>query len=213
MTAPSTRPAPRKYVGRRDRQPRRRPSASLRAGHGYWVATGPSGPPLPPNSGSGRRIVYSNSQQRLWLVEANGVVSHTYLVSGKHGLPVGRRASRVFEGADVCRPAILTLPWTLRFANAPERWQPESRLPRHPARTRRHSDRTRLTAGHAGVARLRPDESSRRRVRVELGDSRHDRCRHRPRLGAPETRSRAPTARQRRVFERLVGTGIGRWSP
>ena len=67
----------------------RRPSASRapRAGHGYWIATGPSGPPLPPNSGTGRRIVYSNKQQRLWLVEANGVVSHTFLVSGRHGLP------------------------------------------------------------------------------------------------------------------------------
>ena len=61
--------------------------AAARADHGYWVALGPTGPALPAYSGSGRRIVYSNSQQRLWLVEANGVVSHSYLVSGRHGLP------------------------------------------------------------------------------------------------------------------------------
>ncbi len=85
-------------------------------GHGgYWVATAPSGPPLPPNSGTGRRIVYSNQQQRLWLVEANGVVSHTYLVSGRHGLPsVGEH--HVFSKVTSSPSGNLTLPWTLRFA-------------------------------------------------------------------------------------------------
>jgi hypothetical protein len=86
------------------------------AAHGYWIATGPSGPPLPPNSGSGRRIVYSNSQQRLWLVEANGVVSHSYLVSGRHGLPsVG--VHQVYSKVPTSPSGDLTLPWTLRFAH------------------------------------------------------------------------------------------------
>jgi hypothetical protein len=59
------------------------------AGDGYWVLSmpGASGPPLPPNSGTGRRIVYSNGQQRVWTVEANGIVSNTWAASGKHGLP------------------------------------------------------------------------------------------------------------------------------
>jgi hypothetical protein len=35
-----------------------------RGARGYWVALGPSGPPLPPNSGFGPPIVYSNAQQR-----------------------------------------------------------------------------------------------------------------------------------------------------
>lgn len=56
-------------------------------GGGYWIVSVPSGPPLPANSGSGRRIVYSNAQQRVWTVEANGVVSHSWLVSGRSGLP------------------------------------------------------------------------------------------------------------------------------
>jgi len=86
-----------------------------RAAHGYWVAIGPSGPPLPPNSGTGRRIVYSNAQQRIWLVEANGLVSHTFLVSGRHGLPaVG--VHHVYSKVTSSPSGDLTLPWTLRFA-------------------------------------------------------------------------------------------------
>ncbi len=43
--------------------------------------------PLPPDSGTGRRIVYSNSQQRVWIVEDDGSVADTYLVSGRQGVP------------------------------------------------------------------------------------------------------------------------------
>ena len=86
-----------------------------RGAHGYWVALGPSGPPLPPNSGFGRRIVYSNAEQRIWLVEANGIVSHTFRVSGRHGLPsVG--VHQVFSKVTSSPSGDLTLPWTLRFA-------------------------------------------------------------------------------------------------
>jgi L,D-transpeptidase catalytic domain len=91
--------------------------AAAAPGHGYWVATAPAGPPLPPNSGTGRRIVYSNSQQRLWLVEANGAVSHTFLVSGRHGLPsVGIHA--VYSKVPSSPSGDLTLPFTLRFARS-----------------------------------------------------------------------------------------------
>ncbi|MQW75637.1 L,D-transpeptidase family protein [Nocardioides sp. dk4132] len=37
---------------------------------------------LPPGSGQGRRVVYSESRQRVWLVEDGDRVAHTYLVSG-----------------------------------------------------------------------------------------------------------------------------------
>jgi peptidoglycan hydrolase-like protein with peptidoglycan-binding domain len=46
----------------------------------------PNPPPataLPENSGSGRRIVYSRAQQRIWAVDANGVVVKTHRVSGR----------------------------------------------------------------------------------------------------------------------------------
>ncbi len=37
---------------------------------------------LPPDSGSGRRIVFSQGRQRAWLVDSRGHVERTYLVSG-----------------------------------------------------------------------------------------------------------------------------------
>jgi ribosomal protein L24E len=86
-----------------------------RAANGYWVAMSPSGPPLPPNSGFGRRIVYSNSQQRVWTVEDNGRVSHTFLVSGRHGLP-SAGVHQVYSKVPSSPSGDLTLPWTLRFA-------------------------------------------------------------------------------------------------
>lgn len=39
-------------------------------------------PALPPHSGAGRRIVFDQSDQRVWLVEANGKTHRSYLVSG-----------------------------------------------------------------------------------------------------------------------------------
>lgn len=44
-------------------------------------------PPAPADSGSGRRIVYSVEQQRVWLVEADERVSRSYLVSGRANTP------------------------------------------------------------------------------------------------------------------------------
>lgn len=39
-------------------------------------------PAVPPDSGTGRRIVFSQSDQRVWLVGDDGSVERTYLVSG-----------------------------------------------------------------------------------------------------------------------------------
>ncbi|HEC10562.1 MAG TPA: murein L,D-transpeptidase [Acidimicrobiales bacterium] len=65
--------------------------AARPSGDGYWLVTNPGttavGPPVPANSGSGRRIVYSNSGQRVWLIEADGRVFDSYLVSGKAFTP------------------------------------------------------------------------------------------------------------------------------
>jgi lipoprotein-anchoring transpeptidase ErfK/SrfK len=47
------------------------------------VATsGPDAPPLPENSGSGRRVVYSLTGQRVWAIDENDVVIRSWLVSG-----------------------------------------------------------------------------------------------------------------------------------
>ncbi len=47
-------------------------------------ATSPAGnePALPAGSGSGHRIVFSEGQQRVWLVDGSGDVLRSYLVSG-----------------------------------------------------------------------------------------------------------------------------------
>ena len=47
------------------------------------VATsGPESPPLPENSGSGRRLVYQRAGQRVWAVDENEIVIRSWLVSG-----------------------------------------------------------------------------------------------------------------------------------
>jgi lipoprotein-anchoring transpeptidase ErfK/SrfK len=43
---------------------------------------GPEQPPVPADSGDGRRIVFDQSDQRVWLVGAQDRVRRTYLVSG-----------------------------------------------------------------------------------------------------------------------------------
>ena len=43
--------------------------------------------PTPPGAGSGKRIIYSNSQQRIWMIDANEIVVDSYLVSGREGVP------------------------------------------------------------------------------------------------------------------------------
>ncbi len=61
----------------------------------YITSTGTASPvapppvfePLPANSGTGRRIVYANTAQRVWWVEADGRVSNSYLVSGRDNVP------------------------------------------------------------------------------------------------------------------------------
>jgi len=73
--------------------------------------------PLPADSGSGRRVVFDQSQQRVWLVSRSGDVLRTYLVSGSvsdnldpGSYQVYSRSSRAFgiDGASTMR-------WFVRF--------------------------------------------------------------------------------------------------
>jgi hypothetical protein len=54
---------------------------------GYYLLRSPSGQTAPAGSGTGRRIVYSNPLQRVWLVGEDGRVERTYLVSGRKNVP------------------------------------------------------------------------------------------------------------------------------
>jgi peptidoglycan hydrolase-like protein with peptidoglycan-binding domain len=46
------------------------------------ASTGADAPPLPPDSGSGRRIVYERKGQRVWAVDGDGSIIRSWLVSG-----------------------------------------------------------------------------------------------------------------------------------
>jgi len=54
--------------------------------YGYPLSTvatsGPDAPPIPINSGSGRRVVYDRMGQRVWAVDENDVVIRSWLISG-----------------------------------------------------------------------------------------------------------------------------------
>ncbi len=46
------------------------------------ASTGADAPAFPDNSGSGRRLVYSRTGQRVWAVDADGTILRSWLVSG-----------------------------------------------------------------------------------------------------------------------------------
>lgn len=79
---------------------------------------GTEDPAVPADSGSGRRVVYSNSDQRVWLVGDDGTIVDSYLVSGKQGVPapgtyeVYSRSEVAFAGHDD-----ITMRYMVRFAH------------------------------------------------------------------------------------------------
>jgi len=62
------------------------PAAGAEDSWGFLLSsvssTGAGAPPLPENSGSGRRIVYERISQRVWAVSAEGEIIRSWLVSG-----------------------------------------------------------------------------------------------------------------------------------
>jgi peptidoglycan hydrolase-like protein with peptidoglycan-binding domain len=46
------------------------------------ASAGSDAPPLPDNSGSGRRVVYDRAGQRVWAVDDDGTIIRSWLVSG-----------------------------------------------------------------------------------------------------------------------------------
>jgi lipoprotein-anchoring transpeptidase ErfK/SrfK len=94
---------------------------ATRGGEGYWLlrAPQPAYPPLPAGSGSGRRVVYSNPGQRVWLVESDGTVVRSYLVSGRYKTPapgtysVYSKSRKAYAGHDG-----ITMDDMVRFARA-----------------------------------------------------------------------------------------------
>lgn len=88
------------------------------SGRGYWVyetVAVPPSPPLPAGSGRGRRIVYSVSGQRVWLVESGELVVKSHLVSGRRGIP-SPGTYRVFSKSRYSSSGSLVLEYMTRFA-------------------------------------------------------------------------------------------------
>jgi hypothetical protein len=48
----------------------------------YVAVSGPNAPPLPANSGTGKRVVYDRAGQRVWAIDKNNRVVRSWLVSG-----------------------------------------------------------------------------------------------------------------------------------
>lgn len=95
-----------------------RTTPRLQALHDPQVA---SRPVLPKRSGHGRRVVFSQSEQRVWLVRADGSIQRTYLVSGSAYDNLDPGSYRVFSrserawGIDDSG----TMRWFVRFAQGP----------------------------------------------------------------------------------------------
>ncbi len=73
---------------------------------------------LPEGSGTGRRVVYSVSEQRVWLVEADGRIDRTYPVSGKAGEPAPG-SYEVFSRSRHARRDNVTMEYMVRFVDLP----------------------------------------------------------------------------------------------
>lgn len=149
----------------------------------YIAATGTAQPvapppvfePLPPNSGEGRRIVYSNRDQRIWWVEADGRVSNSYLVSGRYNVPdagtysVYSKSPTAWAGHDG-----ITMKHMVRFARSEFR----SRLPIGFHSIPRYSDGTPMqsvdqlgTYRSAGCVRQRDDQAEALYAWAQVGDT------------------------------------------
>jgi lipoprotein-anchoring transpeptidase ErfK/SrfK len=76
--------------------------------------------PAPSNSGEGKRIVYTVRGQRVWLVEADGTVLDTYLVSGRKNLP-GPGTYHVYSKSTHARALYggITMKYMVRFTRGP----------------------------------------------------------------------------------------------
>jgi hypothetical protein len=75
----------------------------------------------PPNSGSGRRVIYSRSAMRVWIVDATNSVVRTYRVSGRYGIPYNGTYAVYSRSAFTCHlgNSHVCMRWMVRFAHGP----------------------------------------------------------------------------------------------
>ncbi len=88
---------------------------------GYWLLRSPPrNPPPPPASGTGRRVVYSITEQRVWLVATHGMVERSWPVSGHPSMP-SPGTYRVFSQSRWTRSGSgsASMEYMTRFAHGP----------------------------------------------------------------------------------------------
>jgi lipoprotein-anchoring transpeptidase ErfK/SrfK len=74
--------------------------------------------PVPANSGTGRRVVYSKSKMRVWIIEDGNRLVRTYLVSGRLDQPLTGSYSVYSRSSYTCNinhPNVC-MRWMVRFA-------------------------------------------------------------------------------------------------
>jgi lipoprotein-anchoring transpeptidase ErfK/SrfK len=71
---------------------------------------------VPPNTGSGRRIIYSNTWQRVWLVDDANRLVRSYLVSGRRNTPHAG-VYRVYSKSRFASSGSAHMEFMVRFAH------------------------------------------------------------------------------------------------
>lgn len=83
---------------------------------------GPAPPPAHPDVGTGKRIIYSNSEQRIWMIDENELLVDTYPVSGRIGIPHNGTYSVYSKSVNAWAPyGGITMKYMVRFVR-PGTW-------------------------------------------------------------------------------------------
>lgn len=117
-------------------------------------------PLVPDGSGHGRRIVYDNDAQRLWMVGDDGRTVHSHLVSGRAGVPAPGTYS-VFSESELAWAGHdgITMQWMVRFAHGRDLPIGFHAIPRHRDGTPLQSERQLGTYQSAGCVRQADDDA------------------------------------------------------
>lgn len=75
---------------------------------------------IPPDSGSGRRVVYSKSLQRVWMIEEDGTLYHTHRISGRMDQPNPGTYTVFSRSPFTCSNSHrdICMRWMVRFAHS-----------------------------------------------------------------------------------------------
>ena len=154
------------------------------------ASTGSNAPALPENSGSGRRLVYSRTGQRVWAVDSDGTILRSWLVSGSKYNNEQPGAHKVYSKSpqSTAWNGKAILPMMVRYQKTSIGAIGFHGIPIHRSDGTRVPDRCR--ARHPAVGRLPAAEQPGRQVRLGLGDRRHHRLR---RLSRTRASARTPS--------------------